>query len=233
MFVIVYCLSPSFAPGWHGDDYWGSRGHGWAAPAKRKSGTSRGTFPPDRRGSATQHPHLLAVVCQRLGRSAQAITLFQQLLQEQPGALSCITIWAGRVTIVEGRLRPKSDRFLQQALRLQPAFAEAANDLGIASHHARRCERALAAHHQALALNRAVAAAWSNLDGLTRRQGQLDKAIRCYRQALTLEPQNVVTLNQLGQRVISGKARRRKRLTVRRSALRLRPDYTPRRARYG
>ena len=80
----------------------------------------------------------------------------------------------------------------QEALRHNPGFAEAHNNLGQAYEALGRAEEALAEYRQALALNPELAQAWYNLAVALERQGQNSEARTAYQrchQLLVADPE--------------------------------------------
>ncbi len=76
----------------------------------------------------------------------------------------------------------------EQALRLQPDFAEAYNNLGVVRARQGKLNEAIACYEQALQLRPDYAEASNNLGNSLENRGQYDEALACYEQALRLRP---------------------------------------------
>ena len=72
----------------------------------------------------------------------------------------------------------------EEALRLQPAFAEAHNNLGVARREQGQLDQAEASFREALRLKPAYAAAHNNLGQVLSRQGRLQEAAACFGHAV-------------------------------------------------
>ena len=84
------------------------------------------------------------------------------------------------------QIAPALDEAIAQyteALRLDPNFAEAHNNLGVALRDRGKLDRAIAHYQQALRLNPDFAAAHYNLGIVLKALGRLDEAIKEYREA--------------------------------------------------
>jgi protein O-GlcNAc transferase len=77
---------------------------------------------------------------------------------------------------------------LHEAVRIQPAFAEGHNSLGIALQEQGRLDAAVESFQQALRINPSFAEAHNNLGNALDRQSQFDEAVRCYLEAIRLKP---------------------------------------------
>ncbi len=76
----------------------------------------------------------------------------------------------------------------QQALRLNPNFAEAHNNLGAAFDHQERLDEAVRCFEQAVRLKPAFAEALCNWGNTLQRQDKLDEAVPCFQRALAVKP---------------------------------------------
>jgi len=74
------------------------------------------------------------------------------------------------------------------AVQVQPSFAQAWNNLGIAEAHLRHYPEAIAAYRNAIAHNPKLAAAYNNLGSLYLQTGELPRALSSFETAQTLEP---------------------------------------------
>jgi predicted O-linked N-acetylglucosamine transferase (SPINDLY family) len=88
--------------------------------------------------------------------------------------------------------------YCQQAISLQPDFAEAHNNLGDALQQQGQLDLALKSYRQAISLEPNYAAAHNNLANILKQKGQLKQAVEAYQRALKLEPDQAITHNNLG-----------------------------------
>ena len=86
----------------------------------------------------------------------------------------------------------------QQAVEINPDFAEAHNSLGIVFAGLGKIDEAIAHFGRALEIKPDFAEAHNSLGNLLAGRGQLDEAIAHYRKALEIDPGNVDAHNNLG-----------------------------------
>src|SRR5262249_44226638 len=77
---------------------------------------------------------------------------------------------------------------LEQAVRLQPRFAPALNNLGYVLQHLRRFAEAAECYGQAIAVNPNYAEAYCNLASVRALAGDYDNALALARRAIELKP---------------------------------------------
>jgi predicted O-linked N-acetylglucosamine transferase (SPINDLY family) len=112
----------------------------------------------------------------------------------------------------------------RQALALQPAYAEAYNNLGCALHAQGHLEEAVAAYRQALALRPAYAEAHYNLGNALQAQSRLEEAVASFRQALIHKPAFAEACNNLGN-ILQEQGKLEEAVAAYRQAARHRPSY--------
>ena len=101
----------------------------------------------------------------------------------------------------------QSAKAYQQALRIDPEFAEAWYNLGNAYANAGQYAKAIEAYQQALRIDPEYAKAWNNLGSAYDNASQFAKAIEAYQQALRINPEDAEAWYNLG--VAYGKAGQR------------------------
>jgi tetratricopeptide (TPR) repeat protein len=111
---------------------------------------------------------------------------------------------AAKVKFEEGKDRVKEqdlDRAIacfQEAIRLQPDYVAAYNQLGNALQGLGRSDEAIAAYQKILEINPNVAAAHCNLGCIWQMQGKYEEAIAAYQRAIELKPDFVLAHQNLG-----------------------------------
>jgi tetratricopeptide (TPR) repeat protein len=130
------------------------------------------------------------------GRSAQAKSIYQQILQsdpEQPVALHFLGVIAhqrGNNTLAVERIT--------RALVIKPDYAEAHNNLGTVFKDLGRLEDAVASHQKSIAINPDNANAHFNFGNVLREMGRLDEAVECYNKTVAIKPDYVEAHCNLG-----------------------------------
>jgi tetratricopeptide (TPR) repeat protein len=87
-----------------------------------------------------------------------------------------------------GRLQA-AEQVYRQILAVEPALAEAHNNLGVALQDQGKPDEAVACYRRALTLKPGFTEAHNNLGNALKCRGQLDEAIASYRRALELKPE--------------------------------------------
>ena len=112
----------------------------------------------------------------------------------------------------------------QQALHINPEYAEAWYNLGVAYGRAGQTAKAIEAHQQALRINPEHAKAWYILGAIYARAGQTAKAIEACQQALRINPEDAKAWHILG--LAYGQAgQAAKAINAYQQALRVNPEY--------
>jgi tetratricopeptide (TPR) repeat protein len=119
---------------------------------------------------------------------------------------------------------PEAVGHYEQALQLNPDYAEAHYNLGAALTRQGRLQEAIGQFEQALRLNPDYAEAHNNLGAALMGQGKLQEAIGHYEQALRLSPGYADAHNNLGA-ALMGQGRLPEAIGHYEQALRLNPDY--------
>ena len=131
-------------------------------------------------------------------------SLWRDTLAKNPGAWAA---WSnlGLVLAKAGKL-PEAIADFEEALRIEPDYAEAHNNLAHALSRVGRIQDAIRHYEQALQINPYWAVAHNNLGNALRRVGRVDEAISQYEQAVRLDPELAaahydlaVTLKQVGR----------------------------------
>ena len=92
----------------------------------------------------------------------------------------------------------KAVECLRTATRLQPDYAEAHANLGVALEKQGQLAEALASYHEAIRLRPDQADAYYNAGNVLKATGRLDEAVQHYRAALRIRPDDAEALVNLG-----------------------------------
>jgi tetratricopeptide (TPR) repeat protein len=122
-----------------------------------------------------------------------------------------------------GRVQDAIGHF-EQALRLNPEYAEAHNNLGVALLAQGRRQEAIGHWEQALRINPDLAEAHFNLGLAFVGQDRLHEAITCYEQALRIKPDYAEAHFNLGSALVR-LGRQREAIEHWEQALRIKPDF--------
>lgn len=90
-----------------------------------------------------------------------------------------------------------AEQHLIQALRLNPVYDQAWNQLGITQASQRKFEKAIISFKKSIEAKATNTPALNNLGNLYRELGQLDEAEKCYRQSLAIDNKNFITINNI------------------------------------
>jgi tetratricopeptide (TPR) repeat protein len=145
------------------------------------------------------------------------------------GALACTTDNYiaqnnfGFVLMQKGRMDAAIACF-QQALQIQPGYADARNNLGHALLHMGKVDEAITCFQQALQISPDFADARNNLGLALFQKGRVDEAITHFRGALQIKPDDANALNNLGDALLrQGKAD--EAINCFQQALQIKPDF--------
>ena len=106
--------------------------------------------------------------------------------------------WGAFALAVETFVSNPPNEELRKAIELQPHFAEAYNNLGLALNGQGKPDDAIAAYRKAIELKPDLAFAYGNLGNELRAQRKFDEAASAYRKAIELEPDSAKVYNDLG-----------------------------------
>ena len=129
----------------------------------------------------------------------------------------------GNVLLQNGHL-PEATTHFEQAIRLNPGYAEPHNNLGNALYRLGRTPEAIGHFEQALRLNADFAEAHANLGNCLVQVGRVPEAIGHYRQALRINPGVVEVCNNLGN-VLFLAGQTQEGIKLLRQAVSIKPDY--------
>jgi tetratricopeptide (TPR) repeat protein len=147
-------------------------------------------YPADKRGYANYTLHLM-----QFGEreDAKIRALFERWMELDPAGgepkdrYADFLLDIGHRDYKEGSLGTAESHF-EEAIRLNPAMAEAYNGLGVIARRNGNLDRAIAFYEKAAALDSVNAYAFINLGNLYDDRGASDRAIAYYRKAIALQP---------------------------------------------
>jgi Flp pilus assembly protein TadD len=118
---------------------------------------------------------------------------------------------------------PEAEKTFRQAIKLEPNYAQAYNNLGLMLYRQRRLSEAEVYLERAIALNRDPDA-YNNLALVFMDTNRLDKAEACLHQAVKAKPKAPEIYNNLGL-VLEDAQRLKEAENAYRQAIKLNPDY--------
>jgi tetratricopeptide (TPR) repeat protein len=164
----------------------------------------------------------------------QAIAL--EVNQDWPGLLEHAQLWTKAqaqksaawyvlgIGYAEAGQPAQAIEAYQQALRINPEYADCWNNLGITYSKSGQTAKALEAYQQALRINPEFSKVWNNLGLTYSRAGQSTQAVEAYRQALRIDPEYVDAWVNLG--ITYDDARQTTQaIEAYQQALRINPEY--------
>jgi tetratricopeptide (TPR) repeat protein len=131
----------------------------------------------------------------RVWRSSEA--LWTHALNHGADRSSEVQTAVGRLLARQGKDAEAAFHF-NQALRLDPGFADAHNELGLVFDRRGQWEEAVAQYREALRINPDHVEAHNNLGLAFDRRGQMEEAVAQYREALRVNPGHVEAYTNLG-----------------------------------
>ena len=145
----------------------------------------------------------------------------KEAAQSLSDAASRTQFEAGKERVKDNDLEGAISCF-QEAIRLQPDYIPAYNQLGNALQNLGKSDEAIAAYQQLLQINPNVAPAHCNLGSIWQIQGKFEEAIASYQQAIKLKPDFVMAYRNLGS-LFANQKQFRKAETYLSQALQLQP----------
>ena len=134
-----------------------------------------------------------AVSLHRAGKLADAVKAYGRVVPPTAQALS----YKGAALFDLGKIKEAVAAY-EQAIALDPDFADAHYNLGLALKRLGRLDGAIASYRAAIALKPDLHKAYSNLANILRDQGQLAEAEALCRQAIDLKPDYADAIANLG-----------------------------------
>ena len=138
----------------------------------------------------------LANALHRRGRMAEAVQIYQQILNVSPDSADALH-YLGLCRFEQGQ-SDEGIALVRRALEIDPEFADAHNNLGNMLRIRGFLDEAVSAYERAIALRPDNADAINNLGATLKARGRLDEAVVMFERALALNPEHVPTLNNLG-----------------------------------
>jgi predicted O-linked N-acetylglucosamine transferase (SPINDLY family) len=160
---------------------------------------------------------------QQQGRLIEAEYFYESVLRETPKESNALHL-LGVLSCQTGRTQ-RGVELIAKAIKIDPNFAVAHDNLGIGLRTLRRFKDALASHEKAIALNPNYAEAHFNRGNVLGDLGRFNEALASYRQAISLKPNSANF--HLGLAVaLCNENRRAEGVTQIEQALALKPDFT-------
>jgi tetratricopeptide (TPR) repeat protein len=166
--------------------------------------------------------HELAFAYRELGRTADAIAEWQQVVRARP-AFAEAHYNLGGALAGEGR-RSEAISSLERAIALNPDYAEAHNNLGVLQQSEGRLEEAEASYRRAIERRSDYAFAHHNLGSLLLARGDVAGAIVHLEMAVGIDPGYAQAHYTLGS-ALGREGRIEEELARYRKALQAKPDY--------
>ena len=112
----------------------------------------------------------------------------------------------------------------ERALKIQPAYPDAHNNMGNVLKEQGKFEEAIAAYRRALYFQPGYADAYFNMGNVLKAQGKLNEEIAAYRQAVALKPTHAEAYNNMGN-ALKDQGKLDEAIAAYRCALEIRPAY--------
>ena len=119
----------------------------------------------------------------------KAIVSCQKLIEVQPDFAMTYKLWGNALQGL-GRVEEAKEQY-NQALTLDPSFAEVHTNLGSLYAKDQQWDSAISCYQKAISLKPNLASAYRNLAKVWKQLGKAEEWANCWYQALTLEPENV------------------------------------------
>ena len=156
------------------------------------------------------------------GRTKEAEDIYKKLIAE--GTKNHI-VYSNLATLIGiSGDKNKMIQLLKQSLNIEPGYAVAHNNLGIAYKDIGQFAEAISSYRKALKIRPDYPEAYNNLGNVLKEIGQLDNAISSYRKALKLKINYPEAYNNLGI-ALKEIGQFDKAIDSYRKALSIRPDY--------
>ncbi|MES2999268.1 MAG: tetratricopeptide repeat-containing glycosyltransferase family protein [Pseudomonadota bacterium] len=142
-----------------------------------------------------------AVALHQQGKFAQARTMYEDILRKQPGHAACLHMLG--IMATQEKDHERAVALFDRAIALQPAFAEAHANRGVALRELGRASEAIQSYDKAIALRPGYARAFFNRGNAFAAMGDLQAAAASYSRAIELEPGNAEALANLGNALVA------------------------------
>ena len=174
--------------------------------------------------------YYLSMIVQHQGSVEAALDHVEQAIQSG-GLQPSFCMLKGNLMQDLGRLA-EAEVCFREAIRLQPQFAQAYNNLGIVFRDQKNAEAAIEAFSHAVSLDNRYFRAYNNLGIALQSVGRLSDAIGCYQRAIELDPNYFMAKHNLATACLSVGNRSDAEGWFR-EVLSVKPDYVPSCLAYG
>jgi tetratricopeptide (TPR) repeat protein len=177
--------------------------------------------------AADRYTYLSCMAWAVLGGAAALVGL-RRLAPPSRGLLAAglgaVLFALGALTWRQAKFWRDSETLYRHALAIDPAIAEAHNNLGRVLADQGRTAEAVAEYQRALAVKPDSTGAYNNLGLALADQGKLTAAMAEYRQALKIDPNDVLAHNNMGL-TLAGQGKVAAAMAEYRQALKIDPNY--------
>jgi tetratricopeptide (TPR) repeat protein len=177
--------------------------------------SNKGTNPPQDQLDAL-------VALYNKGQLSAAVEKAQLLVSDFPSSFLLWNIF-GAANKGLGRLAEAEVGF-RKAAELNPNYADAHYNMGIALQAQGKLDEAIAAYNKALSIKPDYADAYNNMGVTLQAQGKLDEAIAAYNKALSIKPDYAAAYNNMGV-ILKAQGKLDEAIAAYNKALSIKPDY--------
>ncbi len=132
----------------------------------------------------------------QLGKLTAAAKLYNNILNEQPDNIDVIFL-TGTLNLQQRNFEIAC-MFFRKVLKLNPDYAMAHNNLGIALHESGKIDEAIKCYKKAIKLKPNYSTTYFNLGNTLKQQGKLEGAVVNYKKAIELNPNDATIYGNLG-----------------------------------
>ena len=156
------------------------------------------------------------------GKLLQALSETNQMLERFPNSVILYNL-AGAVNAGLKNFDAAIESY-EKALKIQPGYADAYYNMGIAYKNKGNLEAAIDCYNQALKIKPDYAEAYNNMANALKDNGNLEAAIDCYNQALKIKPDYSAAYNNMAN-ALEDKGDLETAIDFYNEALKIEPDY--------
>ncbi len=148
---------------------------------------SSSSVPGAQRASTREDEEMQADVLMARKQYADAVPLYQKLLQQEPKSASLLNKLG--IAYHQQNLLDQAKRYYERAVKADRTYANAYNNIGTIHYQRKKYSQAVRAYKKALAVQPEMAAVHSNLGYAYFMQKHYDEAMAAFHRALELDPE--------------------------------------------